>query len=332
MSSGRGIRSSAGVPMKIDNRKVGVLFVNYRTPHHFDNSEVNALQIFANEAAVAINDTKLYGQLQKRSAHLEAVYEASKIVTASVERKKILDSILEQVVEKVVPVHEKKTIAGSLQVYDAQYQELVLESVYPPPSTIRWSRRSSKRMSIVPQPGQKLGITARAASKMEPQNVPDVSKDQDYIPYSAAARSELAFPLVDGKKLLGVLDIECEQENAFDETDIDAIKALAELSVVALRNAEAAQEMVRISSIASMGAWGAELTHEMKSELANIRRKTNIIEDELEDLPPDEPLRQRIEECDPGDRAVHGQAQVSSHAKKQPGGGAVPPRRPGLRG
>jgi PAS domain S-box-containing protein len=290
------VRSSAGVPMKIHNQKVGVLFVNYRTTHHFDNSEINALQMFANEAAVAINDTKLHGQLQQRSAHLEAVYEASKIVTASVDRKKILDSILEQVVEKVVPVNEKKTIAGSLQVYDPEYRELVMESVYPPSEYEAVIRKIEKRLSIVRQPGRRFGITARAALELKPQNVGDVRTDPDYIPYHDATRSELAFPLSDGTKLLGVLDIECEQENAFDQADVDAIKALAELSIVALRNAEAAQEIARIRSIASMGAWGAEMTHEMKGELANIRRKTTIIDKQLRKISLDEPLRQKIKE------------------------------------
>jgi PAS domain S-box-containing protein len=288
------VRASAAVPLKIHNQRVGVLFVNYRSLHHFDNMEINALQIFANEAAVAINDTKLYGQLQRRKAHLEAVYEASKIVTASVDRNTILDSILKQVVEKVLPVHEKMTIAGSLQVFDPEFRELVMESVYPSSEYDNVVRKVNKRLSIVRQPDQPFGITARAALELKPQNVGDVLKDPDYIQYSAATRSELAFPLVDGNTLLGVLDIECEQENAFNDTDIDAIKALAELSIVALRNAETAQEMVRLSSIASMGAWGAELTHEMKDELSNIRRKTNIIDSELRDLPIDDQLRQDL--------------------------------------
>jgi GAF domain-containing protein len=291
-----GIRSSAAVPMKIHNHKVGVLFVNFRTSHHFDDSEVNALQMFANEAAVAINDTKLYGQLNQKRAHLEAVYEASKIVTANMDRRKILDSILEQVVEKVVQVHEKKAIAGSLQLFDPENQELVLESVYPSSEYGTFVEKINRRLSVIRQPGQRFGITARAALELEPQNVGDVRNDPDYIPYSESSRSELAFPLVDGTELLGVLDIECEQENAFDKTDIDAIKALAELSILALRNAEAAQEMIRISSIASMGAWGAELAHQMKSELANIRRKTNILDSDLSDLPLDDQLRQELKE------------------------------------
>ena len=55
-----GHRSVLGVPLRVGERVLGVLYVNRTRPARFADHEVNLLQIFANQAAVAIENARLF--------------------------------------------------------------------------------------------------------------------------------------------------------------------------------------------------------------------------------------------------------------------------------
>ena len=59
------IKSFAGVPLIIKGRTVGILYVNYLEPHRFLKEERETLRLLANQAAVAIENAKLYDHLEE---------------------------------------------------------------------------------------------------------------------------------------------------------------------------------------------------------------------------------------------------------------------------
>jgi len=82
------------------------------------------------------------------------------------------------------------------------------------------------------------GFIGTAAVTMETQVSLDVTKSSLFIKKSnEATLSEMAIPLCSGTTLIGVLDIQSEQKNAFEETDIKAIETLSSQIAVAIKNA-----------------------------------------------------------------------------------------------
>lgn len=59
------IRSSIGIPLRTRDRKTGVLFIGYRTPHVFSQEELSTIELFANQAAVAIRNAQQYDELNR---------------------------------------------------------------------------------------------------------------------------------------------------------------------------------------------------------------------------------------------------------------------------
>jgi GAF domain-containing protein len=57
-----GIESVCAVPLKVKGHRVGVMFLNYRTPHSFTEAELDNILLLANQAAVAIHNGLLYGE------------------------------------------------------------------------------------------------------------------------------------------------------------------------------------------------------------------------------------------------------------------------------
>ncbi len=85
------------------------------------------------------------------------------------------------------------------------------------------------------------GISGSAAADRRPIRVPDVSKDPRYIRFRHAEvdiGSELAVPLVVKDRLIGALDLESQQLDAFSEEHERIVTALASQIATALENAQ----------------------------------------------------------------------------------------------
>ena len=91
----------------------------------------------------------------------------------------------------------------------------------------------------------KQGVTGWVAAQRRALYVSDVRKDPRYIEGIAGGQSEIAVPLLIGKKLIGVLDVESEKPNAFTPNDLKILGLFATQSAVAIQNARLYQESKR---------------------------------------------------------------------------------------
>jgi len=102
-----------------------------------------------------------------------------------------------------------------------------------------YSRISSLEL---PLDGDK-GITVRAARTGKPVFVPDISKEEAYVEGGLQTRSELAVPIKIGDKVVGVLNAERKEVNAFDEKDQQLLEILASHAATAISNLEYAKNL-----------------------------------------------------------------------------------------
>jgi PAS domain S-box-containing protein len=282
----KGRRAIVGVPLLDHEGPVGVLWVNWRQPRQVSSREGNLLIALASQATVAIKGVRRYEELQRRSSHLEAVHEAGKVISAAsvgLGTQQVLDRILEEAIESITDVSGQKASFGTISLIEEDVNELVVKSVYPSQSP-QLSLDRFERIPVDPQrphPGR-IGISGRAILTRKAQLVLDVSQDADYIVQDEKTKSELVIPLLDDDKVIGVMDVESDELNAFDELDQEALTLLADLAVVALRNARQASELTRSNAVGLMGAWGAEVVHVVNREVGYIRREVFLIRQDPE--------------------------------------------------
>ncbi len=96
-----------------------------------------------------------------------------------------------------------------------------------------------------------VGITGHVAVTGEALIVADVRKDDRYVHYFDATRSELCVPLKLGERIIGVINVESEQLDAFGNTDLSFITTIANQLVLLIENARLFDEAQR---------WVAHLT------------------------------------------------------------------------
>ena len=79
------------------------------------------------------------------------------------------------------------------------------------------------------------GVCGTAAARCETLVVPDVHAFPGHIACDPASNSEIVVPIVDGTRLVGVLDLDSPMTGRFDDVDARGLEALAQVFVAAIR-------------------------------------------------------------------------------------------------
>jgi GAF domain-containing protein len=288
IESDKEIHTQLSVPIELADRVIGVISVEHPERNAFDAEDRQALMSLASYAAAAINNARQYQSLQRQSQYQEAVYAASKVISAriTVEKTELLGLILQETVQSITSVKGAKALLGIIQLYDATRGELTVESIYPPSASQTRFVGQSRRLDAS---GEKIGIGGRAIFKKESQRVPDVRLDPDYIPLNPQTLSELSVPLMESRKVLGVISLESDQLDAFDEEDEKALSSLAELAVIAIQNAQAYKDLKQakllvgnMATLAWTGTVAGAWRHSVGNHAAIIGDLVRMIRDDLQ--------------------------------------------------
>jgi len=281
---GRMALSWLGVPLMISNRVLGVMAVqSYTTPRAYDEHDRDLLTAVASQAAIAIQNARLYEQAQReitkrkraeeeaqrRAAQAALIYEVGRRVSAKLE----LEALLSEIVTAVRDAFDYYDVL--LMLLDEETERLTLQSV------------AGAYADFFPQDlwvavGE--GMTGRAAATGETQISGDVSKNPHYVRKAEErAKSELAVPIQSGHKVIGVLDLQSNELDAFDETDVLLMETLAGQIAVAIENAHLykdAQQRLREQTMifdASQRLAGAPLQAEEIADIA-VRQSAEVME------------------------------------------------------
>jgi len=156
------------------------------------------------------------------------------------------------------------------------------------------------------------GMTGYAAATGETQVSGDVIQDPHYVPDVEETKSEFAVPIKSEQKVIGVLDIQSDEFDAFDETDVMVIETLADQVTVAIENArlyeavrqelsqrkQAEEEqkklqaqLERAQKMEAIGTLAGGVAHDLNNILAGLVSYPELL---LLEIPEESPLRNPI--------------------------------------
>ena len=222
------IRAFGDFPLTTPDGQIGFLSVYFDAIHRFPTEQVELLQTFASQAALAVSNARLHAQTDQalsRRVHqlsiLEAVGRELSAVTSS---ERLFQMILDYGLEFT------NSTWGSVMLHNASNGtvDVRLSKGYVLPNT---------HYSV------QVGIVGRVLRTKTPANVGEVTKDPDYLDLSGGrARSQLVVPMLHEGQVLGVISIESPQANAFDSNDLAFVNQLANQASIALVNANLYEE------------------------------------------------------------------------------------------
>ena len=216
-----GLRSEVAVPLVTKKRTIGVLDVGSRRAGFFTAEHLQVLQLIAGHLATAIDNSRLYANLRRQTQTLSALHEASRELTAILDRRELLRR-LGEIVRRQIDYS-----VFNVLLWDSDEQ--LLRSIF---SVGPGCALEHHVLAL----GQ--GICGTAAALRQAVRVPNVELDPRFESCgNVDTRSELAVPLVFKERLVGVLDLESQSYNAFCEDDERFLSTLASYVAIALENA-----------------------------------------------------------------------------------------------
>lgn len=244
--------SCVAVRLQMSRQMVGMLFINYRQPHHFTENELRHIELSANQAAIAIHNAQLYERKQRRTAALEALYQAGQAVTASLNQQQILDHIAEQS-WRLVSFPGRRIGYCSIWLVEEGVRARVV-SAYPREELQKTRQAVGPFVDWAAGDHGRTGIMHRAYKTRQPQLVPNVDDDPDYLRSHKETRSELVMPIILEEDVVGIINVEHSEYAAFDKEDIRALEALAAQAAIAMKNAQLYDTAVRQARLLHLAA------------------------------------------------------------------------------
>jgi GAF domain-containing protein len=238
------IKSSAGILLKVGNQILGVMLIGYRRIHNFADEEREMISTLASSATIAIMNQRW----------LTALHDIDREIITSLDYKKVLRLIIQKAVQMT------GADLADIRFFDPASEELLMEVWYPEDS----SNASSIRMKI----GE--GITGHCFKDKKSILSNDVQNDPRYISCSEKSGSELCVPLLDDHRVLGVLNLESYQPNAFENRHIGMMEALASQAVIAIQNVENKEQSIATEKIVALGDFAGQLMHRINSDLGLV--------------------------------------------------------------
>jgi len=248
------IRSYVAAPIRVGGVTVGFLNVNGTHPGQFGTRHARRLAAFAGHIAIALENARLYGAAQKRAQQLTLVAQIARYIVSILEPNPLLQAVVEQIVEEFG--YDYVTI----MLLDSETEELVFATGA---GVFAGRTPEGYRQKL------KEGMIGWAAYLGETVLANDVSRESRYIPFIHETRSELDVPLKRGERVIGVLDIQSRQLNAFDAQDVQAMEALAGYIATAIENARLHAEL---------RAYAEELEHRVEKRTAELRQERERIQ------------------------------------------------------
>ncbi|WP_376792104.1 GAF domain-containing protein [Thermoflexus sp.] len=228
-----------GVPMRIGDRAIGMLAIQHEEDENaFDEEDLELLQTIAHQAAIAVENARLYREvrerLEARVHQLTALNRIGQELNANLDLDHILNLVLD----------------SAFQVTGADYGAILLYE----PETDLLRPRLLRNLSLEQlrargldrqRPGE--GLIGQAFQTGRVVLVPDVRQDPYYIAGTPDTLSEVAVPIWYGTLVVGVLDLQSRRPHGFSEEQIAFLEALAAQAAVAIGNAMRLAEEARRS-------------------------------------------------------------------------------------
>jgi GAF domain-containing protein/anti-sigma regulatory factor (Ser/Thr protein kinase) len=225
-------RSEMALPLVINDEAIGALTVQSTEEAAFHDEDIAALQTMADQLAIAIQNSQLHRQAERRSRLLKAANRVGKEVT----------SILN--LEELLP----HTVNIICEAYGLYYAGVFLLDEAGEYAVLRAGYGKAGKAMVADGHKLKVGtdsMIGACIAMSEARIALDVGEERVHFknPHLPHTRSEMALPLIYGGKALGAVTIQSSEERAFSEDDITTLLTMAEHLAVAINNARLIEEL-----------------------------------------------------------------------------------------
>ena len=214
-----------GVPLIVRGEVVGLLNIDGYAPHQFNETHIPLTTDFAHQAAIAIYNAELYGQVSSRAELLSSIQEIGIGLMSSLDLEEVLRTVSISMLELLNADHIR------IYMYDAATDRLVLASAQDKGGELTVGRNSTRP--------RKDGLTATVARTGIPLVISNSRKHPLYRnrPTFDNVGAVIGVPMKRRDEVIGVARVSYTAVRSFSNEELDGLQQLSIQAAVALENA-----------------------------------------------------------------------------------------------
>ena len=246
-----GYRAALGAPLLYKGTVVGVIFVAKTVPQPFTAKQIELVTTFADQAVIAIENTRLLNELRQRTGDLSELLEQQ---TAASQVLQVISSSTGE----LEPVFQA-ILASATRTCDAKFGLLyriengsarIISKLGIPPAFAEYLKRGPHRPPL--NRVSPLTPIGRVIQSRQLVHLADYCTDQSYLdrdPITVAAielgsiRTLLVVPMIKNDALMGAIVIFRQEVRPFTDKQIELLQNFAAQAVIATENARLLHEL-----------------------------------------------------------------------------------------
>ncbi len=275
LQQGSGFRTVLVVPLMREDAVIGIITIRRLEMRPFTGKQIALLQTFADQAVIAIENVRLFKELEARTAELTrsvgeltALGEISQVLSSTLD----LETVLTTIVSRAVQLSGLD--GGVVFEYDDGTEEFVHRAATETGGTLAEARRTTRVRR-----GE--GMVGQTAITLEPAQVPDITEPGAYDSrlrgnlIASGVRAILAVPMVRESQLIGCLVVSRNRAGNFPAETVELLRTFGTQSALAIQNARLFHEIAdksRQLEAASQhkSEFLANMSHELRTPLNAI--------------------------------------------------------------
>ena len=244
-----GLRSMLAVPLMREGAPIGVIVLQRRSVRPFTDKQIELAETFADQAVIAIENTRLFEEVRARTKELTELLEqqtaTSEVLQVISSSPGELEPVFSKMLENATRVCNAKF--GTMVLHDeGAFRHAALHNM--PPAFVELVRRDP-----VVHPMQD-GPLDRALRTKRPVHVSDLTDELTYLHGApgvgvrelaevGGARSLLVVPMLKEGELIGAIAIYRQEVHPFTDKQIELVQNFASQAVIAIENTRLLKEL-----------------------------------------------------------------------------------------
>ena len=262
--------SIIAVPMVSRGRTIGAVeLLNRRDGVPFDEDDERLLMAFATNAAISIENARLFTQtdqaLAARVEELSMMQRIDRELNATLDYNRVMSLVLGWALRMTradvgivaVVVETESGLRGLHFLVNRGYPEELIST-----------------HEEVPWPLEQ-GIVGRVVRTGKPELVEDVGNDSDYAPVVPGMIAQLTVPIRREEQIVGVIALESSHRDRFNLEALEFVVRLADHATIAIENARLFQQVRRANEAKT--EFVSFVSHELKQPMTSIKGYTDLL-------------------------------------------------------
>lgn len=223
------VRSELALPLVVRETPIGVLDIESNEVNHFTDEMIGLLALFAGQAAVALENARLYTSERKRMRQIELINLIARSATMASNTTAFLNAAADLVCD----------------TFEGCGVTVLLKSGEKLEPVTTAGGADTDEMRVAESLGH--GVLMQAFEMRSHVLVEDVASSEAVTAVARAFGSELTVPMVAFGQTLGALVITHDQPNYFSQDDRAVAQAAADVCATAVRNIQLGEELHRVA-------------------------------------------------------------------------------------